>query len=187
GPLALVDPGTLPGEAVAYLLEDPQRLIRLTSERELLEEPPSGRQAGGGLLALGGPEFDGPKAEGPSRGASFPDAPERFTACDDVKLRRFAPLPGSAAEVTAISARWRALTHSDSTRSVLLLLGSKAREHALRASCRDRLALHFATHGFTLHDDCEAWSPEAAAVFRTLYRTGLALAGANARSPHTDP
>jgi CHAT domain-containing protein len=62
-----------------------------------------------------------------------------------------------------------------------------AREQALRESCHGSSVIHVATHGFELSDDCEVWSPEAAAMFRTLYRTGLALAGANARTPDADP
>jgi CHAT domain-containing protein/tetratricopeptide (TPR) repeat protein len=187
GPLSLVDPGTLPDDADGYLLERPQRLLLLSGERELLEQARPTSHGGGGLLALGGPEFNGTTSPDPADGLETSQEPERFSSCDEVKLGRFGPLPASAAEVIAISTRWRAWAHGDTTRDALVLLGALARERALRNSCRGRIAIHLATHGFALHDDCEAWSPEAAEVFRSLYRTGLALAGSNARSVNTDP
>jgi tetratricopeptide (TPR) repeat protein len=187
GPLSLVDPGTLPDDAGGYLLERPQRLLRLTGERELLAQALPTANPGGGLLALGGPEFNGTTSPDPPHVSEMSQEPERFSSCEAVKLGRFGPLPASAAEVMAISTRWRAWAHGDTTRDALVLLGAAARERALRKSCIGRIAVHLATHGFALHDDCEAWSPEAAQVFRTLYRTGLALAGANARSANTDP
>jgi CHAT domain-containing protein/tetratricopeptide (TPR) repeat protein len=185
GPLGMVDPATLPDDASGYLMEGRQRVLLLSSERELLERSPSSIRRGGRLLALGGPEFDAKTSN--DRSSAELDAPERFTTCEEVRLCHFGPLPGAAAEAIAVSARWRAWAHGDTSRSALLLLGPMAREQALRESCHGSSVIHVATHGFELSDDCEVWSPEAAAMFRTLYRTGLALAGANDRTPSADP
>jgi CHAT domain-containing protein/tetratricopeptide (TPR) repeat protein len=180
GDLEFLDPAALPDDASGYLLEHRPRFERLLREGELLAR--SDTSEGSGLVALGGADFDSRSPESLRTTSS----PSRFSSCEAVELRRFASLPASGAEVQAVARRWRA-SHVGGCEPVTLLMGRDATERAVRDSVAGRRVVHLATHGFVLDDSCEAWAPNAARVFRTLFRSGLVLAGANLRSGASDP
>src|SRR4029453_4797582 len=99
-----------------------------SAERAPLPASP-GPAAGGGLLSLGGPDFDAfpgapphlasgmpsPESSAPEKGESRRSAPYRSPrpASSDFRSLRFDPLPGAAAEVSEIDSLWsKAMTRS---------------------------------------------------------------------------
>lgn len=186
GSLGLCDPGALPDAQGGYLLEGALRWHRLSSERQLTERAKVPGPESHGLLALGGADFDrAPAASSPPPRDSRRPL-ERFTDCEGLRIRRFRALPASRLEAEHVCETWRRYV-TDSHDSTQLLVGPEAGELAFRTLAPGHRSLHLATHGFALHDDCDAWNPAAAAVFRTLYRSGLALAGANSRNAASRP
>ncbi len=108
----------------------------------------------------------------------------------------FEPLPGAVKEVEGVSAIWSRKTKEE----CLLLEGKAASETAVKHEAPGKRVLHLATHGFFLGDgppssyrDDEGIDAVAAASAsdpdhpprleneNSLFRTGLAFAGANRR------
>jgi tetratricopeptide (TPR) repeat protein/CHAT domain-containing protein len=135
GALARMPLQALPGKKDgSYLLED-LALATVLSGRHAAEVYTTApdRPAGGGLLALGGIDYDASlKADAPARGG-------------------FAPLPGTAVEARAIHDLFR--KHFADGRT-LLLTGGEAREKRLKEELAESGGkkgwryLHFAGHGF---------------------------------------
>jgi len=135
----------LPMDDERYLADAPFVLDVLGAERELLDAPTA--SAAQGLLAVGGPDFDGVPAS--------PVAPVLLASA----LRRahpqpcaggigtLPPLPGARAEVEDIARDWAA---GDSR----LLVGAEASEGAVKAEAGGRSVVHLATHGVVLEDTC---------------------------------
>jgi len=113
------------------------------------------------MLAVGNPAY------GPSdvAGATAPAG-----ALGD---RVFEPLPHAEAEALRIGAIWQ----GEGGESVLLT-GAQATEQRFQALLPEQQVLHLATHGFFLPGTGQA----ARRWDNPLYRSGLALAGANSRS-----
>lgn len=175
GPLHLVNWAALPDRNGKYLVEGPQLIHYLSSERDLTR--PAGR-ANEGLLLVDNPAFD---TRTPLAGAAakrgIPGAPE----CTGLESLRFDPLPESRREGEAITALWRSLAEGDGAER---LTGSAASEAQVRARAPGNRVVHFATHGFFLG----AWCRPAAATITArhpLVLAGLALAGANRRESRT--
>ncbi len=188
GALHLVDFSALPSAAGGYLADRPALLARLGAERDLDAVPAD--DAGRGLLALGGADFDlesGGDA-GPAALRSGGVACERFR---DVK---FSALPATRLEVGDVASRWRARGLKATE-----LTGADASETRLKQLAPSCGALHLATHGFFLGGECARSSsatrgigglapsdavaassatPNAANALRLA---GLALTGANRR------
>ena len=176
GPLHLVSWGALPDRAGGYLVEAPQLLHYLSSERDLTRHQTAGGQ---GLLLIDNPAY------GPQRTAG--KATARGAAggvqCGGLQALNFDPLPGTRREGHAIAALWRSMASppDDSASAAALerLTDASATEAHVRDRVRGRRVVHFATHGFFLG----AWCAPAAAraSSQPLLLAGLALAGANRR------
>lgn len=207
GSLQLVSLAGLPMGTNGYLVETGPVIHYLSSERDLVAAPEH-RSRGEGLLALGGPAFDRvAAAPGSGRAAGAPEgsAPTTVkassslrgdaTACPDMHSIRFADLPASAREIDTVVSLWKSMDrhHSDA----IQLTGSEASEAAFKSLASGRRILHLATHGFFLGRGCgssaagqrgigglslsSTGSPSV--TTDPLLLSGLALAGANLKSP----
>jgi CHAT domain-containing protein/Tfp pilus assembly protein PilF len=166
GSLQGVNFAALPTPDGKYLLENGPLIHILPAERDLADSRPS--LASGQLLAVANPAFQ--------QGASAGRATHRgsTSACGDFASVRFGDLPGSLAEARTILQIWRA-----SGGQAAELMGADATEGAVKRSVAGKRVVHFATHGFFLDGEC----PQDTGATREspLFRSGLALAGANQR------
>jgi CHAT domain-containing protein len=183
GSLNLVNFAALPDDRGGYLVESGPLVHYLSAERDLV--PTESSAPARGLLAIGGPAFDGPAS------ARQP-ATSRQSGCGTLQQLRFTSLPGTLAEAREITAAW-SIDGGDTA----LLTGSAASEAAVKRQMPGRRIVHLATHGFFLGDDCApprppqtravggfaaAPAPRTPATDNPLLLSGLALAGANTRT-----
>jgi CHAT domain-containing protein/tetratricopeptide (TPR) repeat protein len=205
GALNLVHLAILPVAEERFLLEQGRLLHYLAAERDLVQaEWP---ETGGGLLALGDPDFDeqglfaagtGPPADSLARAAT-PEAGSagvfrgRRSACGDFLTMIFDRLPATGREVDEVALVWHrtggdlTADGTSSDRRARILRGAAASEAAFKADAPGWEVLHLATHGFFLGRRCpspstsEAEGSLAAPAENPFLRSGLALAGANHR------
>lgn len=208
GGLHQVSFATLPAGSDRYLVEEAPALHYLSAERDLvsarrLPPPSAAHRAAGGLLVLGGPDFDDVSRQTAEAPGAFRDTADRtpgpdrgaLSDCRSLRSLRFAPLPGSLAEADEISALWRRanVDEAPSSAAVIELTSRAAGEAALKASAAGHAVIHLATHAFWMQGPCSgsgagpetrtgvAGAPGVAVPARTLLLSGLALAGANQR------
>jgi len=142
-----------------YLVEHGPVIHTLSSERDLV--PPAAVQKKLGLLAVGSPTFE--LAENrlppsPLRGAS--------PTCDEFSKVEFAPLPGTAMEVTDIGSSWKRWNAAEPAQ---LLTGDNATLTRFLDDAARYRVLHIATHAFLLDKSCGSGNP--------LLHSGLVFAG----------
>ena len=211
GALNLVSFSALPASGDAYLIETGPTMHYLSAERDLKApaRPPGNR---GGLLLVGGPDFDAtpvPSA-GPAAGplpvgtrAGSPPARPRLrssvSTCSDLRSLRFDPLPGARAETEELESLWTdgAGGGAGIERAASRLTGSQADEGSFKRMAPRHRILHLATHGFFLQGRCGSSLDEARSGARKggarmssalpsgespLLLSGLAFAGANRRA-----
>lgn len=203
GAVHLVSFAALPMGEREFLLERIPALHYLGSERDLCAEAAEG-EVGRGLFVLDAPDFD---RAANARAASLIAPPVTTLAfrgtlpdCPEFARIHFDALPGARSEGEAVvdawssAGGWRRLLRRDAG-SIDRLSGSEASEAAFKSRVRGHRVVHLATHGFVLDRLCvdrgaarassstparAAW-PNALAA-NPLLRSGLALAGANARA-----
>ena len=197
GVLQLVNLSALPAPGGGYLVEKGPLLHFLATERDLVPIPAASRSTGG-LLALGGPDFDVmPGARATVAPAATSDASSPLHGV------RFAPLPAARREAEEVLQTWQAsnagATPAPVSATSECLVGPDATEDRFKQEAPGKQVLHLATHGFFLgaarEPDDETTRgigtgvrPAAprdsleAARRNPLLRAGLALAGANVRS-----
>ncbi len=169
------------GEYVATRFE----ITYLTSGRDLLRLASASRPRGS-TVVVADPAY-GQSAAIRAPGRKIRNA--KRVAHADGPIQVFTPLPGTAAEANALKALLKLLDHH-------VLTGVNATEAQLKHLHGPRL-LHVATHGFFLRDQpipADAlkpvgFSPDQRPVRvseNPLLRSGLALAGANARRSGTN-
>jgi CHAT domain-containing protein len=160
GVLNLVPFSGLP-EGKGYLVEHGPVIHMLSSERDLIHAEGTAKKAG--LLAVGNPTFELAANELPV--SVLRDA---GISCENPDKVEFHPLPGTAAEVSDITAAWRRWNSDEPS---ALLTGAEAtRAHFLEDAPLNRV-LHIATHAFLLDRSCGDGNP--------LLRSGLVFAGGN--------
>jgi CHAT domain-containing protein/tetratricopeptide (TPR) repeat protein len=186
GILALVGFGALPAGRDRYLVESGPLFHELTAERDLISKT-GGAVRGAGLLALGGPDFEGDPGGAASSGAGGSSRPPARPLCPEFARLTFEPLPGAAVEAREVAA----LVPPDGGR--IVLEGREAGALAFALHATGKRLLHLATHAFVLPERCALTPPDGAAadlaaipVERVLLRSGLALAGANRRGAEDD-
>jgi tetratricopeptide (TPR) repeat protein/CHAT domain-containing protein len=201
GAMHLVSLGTLPAADGRFLVESGPLLHYLSAERDLVRDPPPEAGAGG-VVVVGGPDFDSRsdaaagtllaasaarEGAGPvARGAHY-RGPR--SACADFRSLRFQPLPGARQEADEVVSLWDAGPGPDPGKEVLKLVGPDAGEAAFKEAVAGRRIVHVATHGFFVDGGCgpragrtrggAAGAP--ASSESPLVLSGLALAGANRR------
>ncbi|WP_438042494.1 CHAT domain-containing protein [Sorangium sp. So ce128] len=182
GALNLVPFSALVDEEGGYLI-DRASFTYLTSGRDLLRAAGAvAPQAGaprGGVLVIADPAFGSLSELAPDDDAT------RGLRSAELAGARFPPLPGTEREAEAVRSALASAT---------VLTGPSATEEALKRAQRPRV-LHIATHGFFLPDQGSPGEPASTRgaeieghAFREnpLLRSGLALAGANARRSSSD-
>ena len=156
GAIGLVPFAALPSDASSYLLEQSPPIHYLSAERDLVAITVPVQTGARGMLALGGPAFGDapPAAAGPIAPTSTPAVSTASVAdtssasgCARLQSLQFPPLPGTLAEVEAISRLWAARRGAVPAR---LLVGPDARETTFKQSAHEYRVLHLATHGFFL-------------------------------------
>jgi len=176
GALHLVDFATLPIGRDRYLVDAGATLHQATAERDLIPET---RAAGHGLLALGSPAFD--RATPVANAAS---ASRYRSDCPATPGLRFASLPESGREATAVARLWGTRDGAS-----VVLRGADASEAAIKAQAPGHRVLHLATHAFVSGEGCggarESAGARGAAALTVasnpMLGSGLVLAGAARR------
>jgi CHAT domain-containing protein len=159
GQLNLVSFAALPVGDSRYLIERGPLLHYLSSERDLVREAKPA--AGQGLLAVAASP-PGLARPGPLRGSP--------PGCLDFQSLHFDPLPGSAAEVSAIADTWARGGAGPVTR----LTAGPAGKSSFERMAAGRRVLHLAVHGFYL-GGCEE-----SAAGNPLLLSGLAFSSGRA-------
>lgn len=194
GAIQRVPLGALPAAGDGYLVQAAAPIQVLPAERDLLALG-THVTGGGGLLALGGPDFDAASGRRRTLRPSGGPAGERGATgattrgdCRENEALRFAPLPGARQEAREIAKGW--------SRSIVLT-GAQATEDSVKRLAPGRQVVHLATHGFFLRPLCPPRTPSRAvatpardsrAMSDPLLRAGLAFAGSNgSRRPDAAP
>ena len=193
GALNFVTFAALPTESQHYLGER-YVLHYGSTERDLLRTGTA--SASRGLLAVGGPAFEGSaRVMGSVNKPTAPTAPLR-AGCADMRSVHFDALPGSQREAAQVGRIWSRAFSGESRDSVTLLTGQAATEGAVKSAVSKKRVIHFATHGFFLGSSCgpptsgtrgiggisTSGSLEPSNTMENpLVLSGLALAGANNR------
>lgn len=200
GQLYRINFAAIPVRAHEYLADSGPLFHVLTCERDALSKASA---EGKGLLAIGGPAFDGAgsgRLDAPGTTVQSRRGPSDggLADCLDFNQARFGPLPESFEEVREVAREW---TDPD---EVTVLTGIGATESAFKSSAPGKRVLHIATHGFfidrshcvvvagnrgigglsnhTGHTSTGSAKKRNPAKASPLLLSGLALAGANRRS-----
>jgi CHAT domain-containing protein len=158
GNLNLIPFAGLP-DGTGYLVEHGPVIHTLSSERDLVQAAEEQKKQG--LLAMGSPSFQ--LAEN-----RIPPSPLRGTTpdCEEFNRVEFAPLPGTAREVSDIGSAWQ---HWNPAERAQLVTGDDATlTRFIQDATRSRV-LHVATHAFLLDKSCGNGNP--------LLHSGLVFAG----------
>jgi len=179
GAINVVNFAALPGDDGRYVIEGDPSIHYLSAERDIAV-PRRPARSGGGLLALGGAEFDARPTPSDGVELTFNSTPP---ACRHFDALKFDSLPGSRREVDDIESLWK------TPGGALGLTGPRATEGAFKRSAPGRRVLHLATHAYFLQNRCPSslsgdLPPEGGTTVgeNPLLLSGLALAGANRRT-----
>ena len=190
GALNLVNLAALPADAGGYLVESGPLFHLLSSERDLLV-PRRRSPSRGGLLAVGGVNFDSEPHPGDAAEtaavAAHPGKPAPFRgaapSCPELRSLRFDPLPGSEIEAGTVSSLWQAAEPKGGVGPALLLNGRAADEGSFKDLAPGHRVIHVATHGFFADPQCaDRASSEDTLGDQPLLQSGLAFAGSNRRA-----
>jgi CHAT domain-containing protein/tetratricopeptide (TPR) repeat protein len=167
GNLFLVAFDALPIDATMLVI-DKYEVSYVGTGRDTIRFAVPGNATLGNPVIVAAPDFDLSAATEEAGGNNAPDVPAEPAgerAWLGALARRFSPLPGTVVEGEEIHKR---LANSR------LLSGKEALEKRVREMKRPRI-VHFATHGFAIPNS----NNEAQENDNSMFRSGLALAGAN--------
>ncbi len=186
GLLHLVSVAALPSDGGGYLIEADPLIHYLSAERDMAR-PPTPPSKEGGILLVGGPDYDArPEtaagvAESDLEGAGSGSQPHETAtlvlgsgttfsnavlyrgaeaSCPELRSLKFPPLPSSRAEAEEVESLWRRRAESGraARRGVVKLLGAQAAEETVKREASGRRILHLATHGFFAPESCSGAS-----------------------------
>jgi CHAT domain-containing protein len=176
GELNLIPFEALSDEHGRYLIQR-YSISYVSSGRDLLRMQVARREKSSSLV-VANPRFGEPgnvQLASATDGSTRPAKRNNVVSAKSLADLYFAPLSDTAREAKAIK-----LLFPD----VVTFLGDQATESSLKRASAPRL-IHIATHGFFLTDDGAA-SNARQKIDNPLLRSGLALAGANARRSGDD-
>jgi len=167
GPLNTVNLASLPLGEDAYLIEQDLLIHYVANEQDLVTFG-NDAPAGTGLLALGAPTFEATavtaaRAEDTDASVGFSG---RSATCDAFTSLQWAPLPGTATEISNVVGSW-AVSENRDAQTVFQFTGAGATERAFKQHAPGRRVLHLATHGFFLSNECSLSSPETSPFSET--------------------
>ena len=184
GALSLVSLATLPADSAGYLLETGPLVHYISAERDLVAHPVAGgaeEASGTGLLALGGPDFDGPATElvgppapspnradaGAALAGSARAAPGTTRSVEPEAPEGAGPYKGPRPDCPDLARAHFAPLPGTSREveeiarlwpaaagPVICLRGHDAGEAAFKERAPGRRVIHLATHGFFLSGRC---------------------------------
>lgn len=199
GRLNLLSFATLVEPSGEYVIES-LHVHYVSTARDLLsfdQTPPTGD----GLLALGDPDFsaiptdNGPADQTGGTGTQVTSSVVHSRAgsspCLDALHEPQIPLPFTRTEVLRSAESWRNSFPGEAE----TLLGPDASERNLTLRAPGHRAIHLATHGFFVPDTCggtqengnSSMAGDLYSGINPLFRSGLYLAGSNARSASEKP
>ncbi len=199
GALYAVNFAALPDSAGSYLVEGP-RLFHYTSAERDIAVTRAAAEGAGSVLVVGGVDFDAQLVAAGRSAGSNTDAllagggQATRASCEDLRNRRFQPLPGSQAEASQIALMLRSgASRPPGAPEPLVLSGAAALEEAFKAEAPGRRILHLATHAFVASGTCSSFSrrntgsataPGTAnsSLDNPMLLSGLVFAGANHRN-----
>lgn len=174
--LTLINFAALPDDRGGYLVESGPILHLVSAERDLAADAAVIADAppfdAGGLLALGGPDFDTAPWLDARDGAATAPGVARYRglqpACASFAQIHFERLPEAEREAREISALWKQNAATGgrgaaAARSVELT-GRGATESAFKRVAHEYGVLHVATHGFFLGDQCLSADPRSRGI-----------------------
>jgi len=178
GALQLVSFQALPVDRGGYVVEGATLIHYLATERDLAS-PHAPPPAAGELLVMGGVDFDHAAAGGVVAARDAGGAAMRGVApsCEAFRAQRFAFLKGSEREVAEVAEAWSAAAKG----RVVRRTGAEASEAEFKRLAPQAEAIHIATHGFFVDDECLKQSGDEGSL-SPLLRSGVVLAGANRRT-----
>lgn len=200
GTLHFVNWATLPVGGSRYLAETGPTFHLLYSEHDL--KVPPNPSTGHGLLAFGAPDFDASEsplgvAASVAPGTAPPYRGPR-ARCPSFQAVRFAALPHAERELESVVETWRR-SPGVAAEPIDLVQGAGATEAEFKHRSAGRRALHLATHGFWIGENCPGAGSGSRGVGgmvesalleeppdllerESILLSGLALAGANRRN-----
>ncbi|MFN0149296.1 MAG: CHAT domain-containing protein [bacterium] len=203
--LTLINFAALPDESGAYLVETGPVVHLVSAERDLATDAANAPSSeAGGLLALGGPDFDTAPwldaSTSGNAGASASALPGAAAyrgarpACASFARLQFERLPGAEQEARDIAALWKEHAAANGRRGIAArsteLTGRDATETALKRAAHEQSVLHLATHGFFLSDLClslDARSRGIGGLAPSSAGAGPGASGANSGAPPNSP
>ncbi len=169
-----VNLAALPARGGGYVVEKGPSMHLLSTGRDLVRlqegRTAAGRERGGGLLALGDPDFETDPGARAGMGMTTTVYRGALPHCSAFSAIRWSPLDESRREVRQISGLFKGQGH------VVVLTGSEATEGRFKREAPGKRIVHLATHGFFLQEGCTF---PGAAEGNPLLLSGLVLAGAN--------
>lgn len=148
GPVTELPWLALPLDEVHYLAESSLTVRVLNAERELLHQAEADE---GGLLAIGGPDFEASSDATLEREPIMLTMRSSPTPCFAASAVTLEDLPAARREAEQIAAVWSVTERPGSAE---LLVGARATERDFKAQVAGRSVLHLATHGVVIEDGC---------------------------------
>jgi CHAT domain-containing protein len=162
--LNLISFAALP-DGNGYLVERPQVLHVLSSERDLIRQEYANKRMG--LVAIGSPDFR--KANSVLMAKDLHSAAVRDAAlsCEEFQKLEFRPLPAATSEIRDVTTAWK---HWNASEPALDIVGAAATRERFTQEASHSRVLHIATHAYLLPEACGGDNP--------LMRSGLVFSGA---------
>ncbi len=182
GALHHVNVAALPSSGDSYVVESDRLIHYLSAERDLVRSDDESAQ-GTGVIAFGGPDFEG------SARTTF--VRDNSTALRGTRSRcstnagSFIALPAAQLEVRKLEELWRSSSH-EAPEELAILTGVDATESAFKDRAPGRRIVHIATHAFQPAPGCSSVlenHPASGTLENPLIQSGLVFAGANREPP----
>ncbi|HUO60588.1 MAG TPA: CHAT domain-containing tetratricopeptide repeat protein, partial [Candidatus Acidoferrales bacterium] len=147
-----------------YLVERPQVLHVLSTERDLLRQERTDRRTG--LLAIGSPSFGRANDALLAKNVAKKETRDGALSCEEFQKLEFRPLPAASAEIQDVTSAWKRWNGSEPAQNIM---GPAATRERFKQEVSRIRVLHIATHAYLLPESCGGDNP--------LMRSGLVFSG----------